>query len=740
MIMANHVFISHSSQDKPTADAVCATLESAGISCWIAPRDIPAGRPFPEAIVSALSDSPVMILIFSGAANHSRHVSKEIALAVSTDKSIIPLRIDNASPQGIIKYYLADAEWLDGTGLDAGEQAAILVQAVKPLMEAKREEKLASVGFHGKIEKDKANRAERKRQPGTLKRILRPLAFSTIGLAALLTLLFYRGFFTAPEQPDETLQAVLAGGEVHSLVLLDNNNLFVFGCNSLGQLGLGDTVKQLLPIRLEQFKGVKAVAAGDAHSLVLLENGELYSFGDNSYGQLGHGDRTNRHAPTLIAALNGVKTIAAGSYHSLAVLESGEFYTFGAGWSGMLGHGNSENKLFPTQVTNLADVTAVAAGNRHSLALLENGEVYSFGNGQYGQLGHGDRTNRLVPTKIEFLDEVKTIAAGSYHSLALLDNGEVLSFGPGWNGMLGHGDTETRFTPTRIAGLEGAVKIAGGARHSLVLLENGTVFSFGAGEGGLLGHGDENDRHVPTMIEGLPEIKALAAGSKHSLLQAPDNTVYSFGQGKDGQLGQGEIDHLLKPALLAAIPMIAPGGKEETNWHSTEEKVPGSDNNTLEPGAGFPVQLVSGESRQAAVKNLLFANHNELGFSGVPYDPDGNPVTFSPERQNYRNRFSKSSADVIFWVLFLEHPSWPDDATFATNVIYHNPDGSKLHEQSAVHIIEKGMTDTIVWGSFGFTGSFAAFHSDAGEWLPGNYRVEVVGNEGIIAEDTFEIY
>lgn len=38
------IFISYSSQDKPTADAACAVLEAAGIRCWIAPRDIMPGR------------------------------------------------------------------------------------------------------------------------------------------------------------------------------------------------------------------------------------------------------------------------------------------------------------------------------------------------------------------------------------------------------------------------------------------------------------------------------------------------------------------------------------------------------------------------------------------------------------------------------------------------------------------------------------------------------------------------
>jgi hypothetical protein len=55
--MAHDVFISYSSRDKPTADAVCAALESHGIRCWIAPRDVLPGMEWGEAIVNAIHDS-----------------------------------------------------------------------------------------------------------------------------------------------------------------------------------------------------------------------------------------------------------------------------------------------------------------------------------------------------------------------------------------------------------------------------------------------------------------------------------------------------------------------------------------------------------------------------------------------------------------------------------------------------------------------------------------------------------
>src|ERR1700704_2779723 len=83
-------FISYSSQDKPTADATCATLESMGIRCWIAPRDILPGADYGESIINAIENAKAMVLIFSSAANASPQIKREVERAVSKAVPIIP--------------------------------------------------------------------------------------------------------------------------------------------------------------------------------------------------------------------------------------------------------------------------------------------------------------------------------------------------------------------------------------------------------------------------------------------------------------------------------------------------------------------------------------------------------------------------------------------------------------------------------------------------------------------------
>jgi ABC-type branched-subunit amino acid transport system substrate-binding protein len=74
--MAHDVFVSYSSQDKSTADAIVASLEANGIRCWVAPRDIMPGTDWGEAIVEAIEQSGTMVLVFSAHSNTSPQIRR----------------------------------------------------------------------------------------------------------------------------------------------------------------------------------------------------------------------------------------------------------------------------------------------------------------------------------------------------------------------------------------------------------------------------------------------------------------------------------------------------------------------------------------------------------------------------------------------------------------------------------------------------------------------------------------
>ncbi len=111
--MAHDVFISHSHDDKAIADAVCAILESDGLRCWIAPRDIRPGQTWGGSIFKAISESTAMVIILSRNANTSTHVMREVELAVKNQVVIVPFRTDNSESTEDLAYFLSSTHWLD---------------------------------------------------------------------------------------------------------------------------------------------------------------------------------------------------------------------------------------------------------------------------------------------------------------------------------------------------------------------------------------------------------------------------------------------------------------------------------------------------------------------------------------------------------------------------------------------------------------------------------------------------
>ena len=111
--MAHDVFISYSSSDKTTADAVCARLEADGVRCWIAPRDVMPGMDYGQAIVEAIQAARLMIVVFSSHANESKHIKREVERAVSHGLVVLPFRIENALPSASLEYFIGSLHWLD---------------------------------------------------------------------------------------------------------------------------------------------------------------------------------------------------------------------------------------------------------------------------------------------------------------------------------------------------------------------------------------------------------------------------------------------------------------------------------------------------------------------------------------------------------------------------------------------------------------------------------------------------
>lgn len=160
-------------------------------------------------------------------------------------------------------------------------------------------------------------------------------------------------------------------GQTSSVALTDNGEIFSFGYNGNGQLGLGNNVNQANPCKVGGILTgihIQQIVCGYAHTLALSDTGNLYAFGANSYGQLGTGNKANAVSPQQVGMEKGRWTaIAATHYNHVSVgsLQTGKIMMWGQC------RGQAVVKPVETRFSTLHDVFACFAAPAVTFKPLE---------------------------------------------------------------------------------------------------------------------------------------------------------------------------------------------------------------------------------------------------------------------------------------------------------------------------------------------------------------------------------
>jgi TolB-like protein/Tfp pilus assembly protein PilF len=132
---AHSVFLSYASGDSAIALRVCEALEQAGMTCWIAPRDVMPGVFYADEIVHAIDAAKALVLILSQSAAASPHVLREVERATSKRHPLVSLRIDRAPLPAGLEYFLNSSQWLDASDSGIAREMPKLVAAVRRAVE-----------------------------------------------------------------------------------------------------------------------------------------------------------------------------------------------------------------------------------------------------------------------------------------------------------------------------------------------------------------------------------------------------------------------------------------------------------------------------------------------------------------------------------------------------------------------------------------------------------------------------
>ncbi len=318
--------------------------------------------------------------------------------------------------------------------------------------------------------------------------------------------------------------------------------------------------------------GVKALYAGKYHTLLLTESGELWAWGDNRYGQLGVGDTRSRTAPVKV--MEGVTAAAAGGWTSYALTGSGELWAWGSGEQGQLGVDTGGAPQL-TPIKAMTNVTCIAAALNRAYA-VSGGKLWAWGNASC-TYPDGERLS-VVPRSVA--EGVDRVAAGG--STTLLFRGDVLT---GWGGALAGSISESKqLSEVPVAsGVTGAAAnsktvcylkggslygfsggksqlirtnvtaVSAGESHCAMIDGAGGLWTWGTNASGELGTGDANSRTAPVKV--LSGVTCTAAGSGFTCAAKQNGGVWGWGDNTYGQIAGGEniysynFPHLAVPGL-----------------------------------------------------------------------------------------------------------------------------------------------------------------------------------------------
>lgn len=314
------------------------------------------------------------------------------------------------------------------------------------------------------------------------------------------------------------------GGYRSGGVLLSDTSLRVWGNAAFASHGNGSyLVNTSHPIRpaLPASAGVITKWVRSYYSNIILASGQLYAWGGNAQGQLGMGNTLSVNVPTLIPGLESetiVDVVMTGTHynviHVLALTASGKIFVCGDNGAGQLGDGTTVDKSTFTQITGTAWTAIFAGGsaNAVSYAIDATGDLYSWGHNLQGELGVGDTTRRTTPTLVNLPAPVDTItvthgdlvttgASHAGHVLALLQDGRVFSWGYNGFGQLGDGTLIDKSGPVEITSLGAdntSVFSAGGANGASGCTKaDGTIRLWGMNGGGSCGDGTVVNKTTP---------------------------------------------------------------------------------------------------------------------------------------------------------------------------------------------------------------------------------------------------
>ena len=336
----------------------------------------------------------------------------------------------------------------------------------------------------------------------------------------------------------------ISTGEFNTAFIFQDNNAFIYGLNTFGQLGNGNSKNNskkisIIPLKLK-IKFEK-LSLGGGHVLGLSKDNHLYSWGLNIFGQLGLGNNNNIGEPTLVEKI--------GIFENMNI---------------------KENK-FPEDLT----IIDIKAAPQHSLILLSDNNIYSCGFAKFGALGYylngeeNEPNDNNIFTKIDLEqfnneEKITNISAGFAHSGCVINNIDFLIWGKNKNFEF---EGIQKYNLNEILSRSNNESISNdkeffikdfqiGKDFAVILTTNGYILTEGDNSMGQLGKNEEREFFE---IVNLPEhIKEISVGYDFVYAIGESGKIFAWGSNKYGQIPEFDKNICYEPFNVTRVNDLKP--------------------------------------------------------------------------------------------------------------------------------------------------------------------------------------
>jgi alpha-tubulin suppressor-like RCC1 family protein len=337
--------------------------------------------------------------------------------------------------------------------------------------------------------------------------------------------------------------------------------LYSWGDNGNGELGLGNTIDRSSPVQVGSSTSWRKIARGFQVSAAITSAGTLYTWGNNAtFGALGLGDKISRSSPTQVGALTNWAQISTNGQNNAmaAVKTDGTLWTWGDDAYGRLGQNTaSVDKSSPVQVGALTDWSVPAMGPTCCFALKSDGTLWSWGDNAFGGLGQNTAValDKSSPVQVGTLTNWASLSAGRNRGFATNTNGQLYAWGSNAYGALGDGTVLNRSSPVQIGALTNWSQVSGGRYHAAAVKTDGTLWTWGDNNSGGLGQNTAValDRSSPVQVGALTSWSVVSAGSYGCTALQSDGSLWTWGRNASGQLGQNNTISRSSPVQVGAL-------------------------------------------------------------------------------------------------------------------------------------------------------------------------------------------